>query len=180
MRCIGEVAEWFKAHAWKVCLLKGNGGSNPSFSANAARAAGGPKLGSGAWSKLRTRSKLGTKGRKAAAALKPPPPYGGKVPCAIPFRNTATKLAWISGLRSSCRIRTAGRRSKPPPPGKRASRNPSLDIFNGARSKHRSSGVTAAYIASCATSALHCAPTMRGPSSGPKSACACCFHHTAR
>ena len=30
----GEVAEWFKAHAWKVCLLqKGNVGSNPTLSA---------------------------------------------------------------------------------------------------------------------------------------------------
>jgi hypothetical protein len=30
---IGEMAEWFKAHAWKACLPKGNVGSNPSLSA---------------------------------------------------------------------------------------------------------------------------------------------------
>lgn len=31
----GEVAEWFKAHAWKACkLFKGFGGSNPPLSAN--------------------------------------------------------------------------------------------------------------------------------------------------
>ena len=31
----GEVAEWSKAHAWKVCeLQKGSAGSNPAFSAN--------------------------------------------------------------------------------------------------------------------------------------------------
>ena len=29
----GEMAEWFKAHAWKACLPKGNVGSNPSLSA---------------------------------------------------------------------------------------------------------------------------------------------------
>ena len=30
----GEVAEWSKAHAWKVCVLqKGTKGSNPFFSA---------------------------------------------------------------------------------------------------------------------------------------------------
>ena len=39
----GEVAEWFKAHAWKVCLLKGNGGSNPSFSADRPPRSGGMK-----------------------------------------------------------------------------------------------------------------------------------------
>ena len=31
---LGEMAEWFKAHAWKACLLKGIEGSNPSLSAN--------------------------------------------------------------------------------------------------------------------------------------------------
>ena len=30
----GEVAEWSKAHAWKVCIRKRIEGSNPSFSAN--------------------------------------------------------------------------------------------------------------------------------------------------
>ena len=30
---LGEMAEWFKAHAWKACLPKGNVGSNPSLSA---------------------------------------------------------------------------------------------------------------------------------------------------
>ena len=31
----GEVAEWSKAHAWKVCVLqKGTKGSNPFLSAN--------------------------------------------------------------------------------------------------------------------------------------------------
>ena len=31
---IGEVAEWSKAHAWKVCVLqKGTKGSNPFLSA---------------------------------------------------------------------------------------------------------------------------------------------------
>ncbi len=31
----GEVAEWSKAHAWKVCIPhKGIEGSNPSLSAN--------------------------------------------------------------------------------------------------------------------------------------------------
>ena len=31
----GEVAEWFKAHAWKACKpFKGFGGSNPPLSAN--------------------------------------------------------------------------------------------------------------------------------------------------
>ena len=30
----GEMAEWFKAHAWKVCILqKGIAGSNPALSA---------------------------------------------------------------------------------------------------------------------------------------------------
>lgn len=30
----GEVAEWFKAHAWKACKpFKGFGGSNPPLSA---------------------------------------------------------------------------------------------------------------------------------------------------
>ena len=30
----GEMAEWFKAHAWKVCVLvKGTVGSNPTLSA---------------------------------------------------------------------------------------------------------------------------------------------------
>ena len=29
----GEMAERFKAHAWKACLLKGIEGSNPSLSA---------------------------------------------------------------------------------------------------------------------------------------------------
>ncbi len=29
----GEVAEWFKAHAWKVCWVKAHAGSNPVFSA---------------------------------------------------------------------------------------------------------------------------------------------------
>ena len=31
---IGEVAEWFKAHAWKVCCEQLHAGSNPVFSAN--------------------------------------------------------------------------------------------------------------------------------------------------
>ena len=31
----GEVAEWFKAHAWKACKpFKGFGGSNPPLSAS--------------------------------------------------------------------------------------------------------------------------------------------------
>ena len=31
---IGEMAEWLKAHAWKVCVLqKGTAGSNPALSA---------------------------------------------------------------------------------------------------------------------------------------------------
>ena len=30
----GEVAEWSKAHAWKVCIRQRIEGSNPSFSAN--------------------------------------------------------------------------------------------------------------------------------------------------
>jgi len=46
--------------------------------------------------------------------------------------KAATKLAWKGGLRHSCGTRVAGRRSKPPPPGKRASRNPSLSA-NAAR-----------------------------------------------
>ena len=29
----GEVAEWLNAHAWKACLRKRNGGSNPPLSA---------------------------------------------------------------------------------------------------------------------------------------------------
>ena len=30
----GEMSEWFKEHAWKVCVLqKGTEGSNPSLSA---------------------------------------------------------------------------------------------------------------------------------------------------
>lgn len=34
-RTDGQVAEWFKAHAWKVCVgLKLTGGSNPLLSAN--------------------------------------------------------------------------------------------------------------------------------------------------
>ncbi len=32
----GEVAEWFKAHAWNACLRKRNVGSNPTLSANAS------------------------------------------------------------------------------------------------------------------------------------------------
>ena len=32
---IGEVAEWLNAHAWKACLRKRNGGSNPPLSASA-------------------------------------------------------------------------------------------------------------------------------------------------
>ena len=33
-RNMGEVAEWSKAHAWKVCeLQKGSAGSNPALSA---------------------------------------------------------------------------------------------------------------------------------------------------
>jgi hypothetical protein len=31
---IGEMAEWLKAHAWKVCVpQKGTAGSNPALSA---------------------------------------------------------------------------------------------------------------------------------------------------
>ncbi len=31
---IGEMSEWFKEHAWKVCVLqKGTAGSNPALSA---------------------------------------------------------------------------------------------------------------------------------------------------
>ena len=31
----GEMSEWFKEHAWKVCILqKGIAGSNPALSAN--------------------------------------------------------------------------------------------------------------------------------------------------
>jgi hypothetical protein len=34
----GEVTEWFKVHAWKVCVLqKGTAGSNPAFSAKTFR-----------------------------------------------------------------------------------------------------------------------------------------------
>ena len=29
----GEVAEWFKAHAWNACFVKANVGSNPTLSA---------------------------------------------------------------------------------------------------------------------------------------------------
>ena len=30
----GEMSEWFKEHAWKVCVLqKGTAGSNPALSA---------------------------------------------------------------------------------------------------------------------------------------------------
>ena len=29
----GEVTEWFKVHAWKVCVRQRTGGSNPPFSA---------------------------------------------------------------------------------------------------------------------------------------------------
>ena len=36
----GEVSEWLKEHAWKVCLpLKGNAGSNPALSATMKRKA---------------------------------------------------------------------------------------------------------------------------------------------
>ena len=32
---IGEMSEWFKEHAWKVCVLqKGTAGSNPALSAD--------------------------------------------------------------------------------------------------------------------------------------------------
>ena len=35
--CIGEVAEWSKARAWKACILqKGIAGSNPAFSADSS------------------------------------------------------------------------------------------------------------------------------------------------
>ena len=30
----GEMAEWFKAHAWKACVVNPTVGSNPSLSAN--------------------------------------------------------------------------------------------------------------------------------------------------
>lgn len=31
---LGEMSEWFKEHAWKVCVLqKGTAGSNPALSA---------------------------------------------------------------------------------------------------------------------------------------------------
>ncbi len=31
---VGEMSEWFKEHAWKVCVLqKGTAGSNPALSA---------------------------------------------------------------------------------------------------------------------------------------------------
>ena len=30
----GEMAEWFKAHAWKACVGNTTGGSNPSLSAS--------------------------------------------------------------------------------------------------------------------------------------------------
>ena len=34
----GEVSEWLKEHAWKVCIpLKGIAGSNPALSANETR-----------------------------------------------------------------------------------------------------------------------------------------------
>ena len=33
LRAFGEVAEWSKAHAWKVCIRQRIEGSNPSFSA---------------------------------------------------------------------------------------------------------------------------------------------------
>lgn len=40
----GEVAEWFKAHAWKACKpFKGFGGSNPPLSANAPITTGLPR-----------------------------------------------------------------------------------------------------------------------------------------
>ena len=32
--CIGEVAEWFKAHRWKRCVQQCTAGSNPVFSAS--------------------------------------------------------------------------------------------------------------------------------------------------
>ena len=31
---LGEVAEWFKAHAWKACGEQSLAGSNPVFSAS--------------------------------------------------------------------------------------------------------------------------------------------------
>ena len=33
----GEVAEWFKAHAWKACVGNTTGGSNPPLSASLQR-----------------------------------------------------------------------------------------------------------------------------------------------
>ncbi len=32
VRSFGEVSEWSMVHAWKACVLKGTGGSNPPFS----------------------------------------------------------------------------------------------------------------------------------------------------
>ena len=32
----GEMAEWFKAHAWKACVVKATVGSNPSLSATSS------------------------------------------------------------------------------------------------------------------------------------------------
>ena len=33
-KAFGEMSEWFKEHAWKVCVLqKGTAGSNPALSA---------------------------------------------------------------------------------------------------------------------------------------------------
>ena len=37
-KIIGEMSEWFKEHAWKVCVLqKGTAGSNPALSAELNR-----------------------------------------------------------------------------------------------------------------------------------------------
>ena len=44
----GEMAEWFKAHAWKACVGNTTGGSNPSLSATFSE----HRLDVGAWEKL--------------------------------------------------------------------------------------------------------------------------------
>jgi hypothetical protein len=34
LRTAGEMAEWSKAHAWKVCVPNGTAGSNPALTAS--------------------------------------------------------------------------------------------------------------------------------------------------
>jgi hypothetical protein len=74
---------------------------------------------------------LGTKGRAAAAALKPPPPgtRASRNPSfSLSLTLTAAELAPSTNFLLGTKGRAAAAALKPPPPGTRASRNPSFSL----------------------------------------------------